>query len=231
MNEHRPLKIAIFSDPMFQENGLLLWNEPGGDCWIIDPGLPPQPDEFAQAIDEHDLTPRQILLTHCHADHIAGVQPLRVLHPQIEVVCPADEHHMLTNADANLSAGLGFPIAADPAERLIRAGERIEFGGVEWEVRDVRGHSPGAVAYYAADIGVVIVGDAVFAESIGRYDFEHSNREDLLTNIRDEILTLPDETFVYSGHGPVTTIGRIKTGNWVLLQELARLGGGHSEDE
>lgn len=220
MTQHGSLCIECFNDPMFAENGYLLWQEGRSEAWIVDPGLPPQPQEFVAAIDEMELTPAGILLTHGHADHIAGVRPLRQVYKNVPIWCPRDEAELLVSAQANLSAAMGFGITAPPADRLLDAGESIDLVGATWKTIDVRGHSPGGMAFYSEGYGIVISGDALFADSIGRYDFPHSSRRLLLDNIRNNLLTLPDETIVYSGHGPPESIGRIKKFNQVLRSEL-----------
>ena len=220
MIAHDPLRIEFFTDPMFAENGMLLWCAGETDCWLVDPGLPPQPEQFAEAIERAGLTPRAFLLTHCHADHIAGIGPLRQLLGDVPIVCPKDEAELLIDAGENLSAGMGLPLTAPPADQLIAAGEAIGTGDLAWRAIDVRGHSPGGLAYYCAEIGVALVGDAVFAEGIGRTDFPHSDHDRLIENIRNNLISLPNETILYPGHGPATTVGRAKTENMTLIQAL-----------
>lgn len=222
MIEHGPLRIEIFNDEIFAENGMLLWCEGEPDCWIIDPGLPPQPEQMLAAIERLGLTRPAIVLTHCHADHIAGIVPLRHALGDVPIVCPEDEADLLTSAHDNLSAGMGLPITAPQADQLVKPGESMALGELIWEIRDVAGHSPGGVAYYCAALGVAIVGDALFAEGIGRYDFPHSDRARLLRNIEENLLSLPDDTVIYPGHGPSATIGRIKATNLTLLDEMNR---------
>ena len=205
---------------MFQENGLLLWPADGADCWIVDPGFPPQTDAIVSAIEQHGLTPRAVLLTHCHVDHLAGVPDMREAFADTPLWSPRDEEHMLGRADANLSAQMGFSIELAPAERLLSPGETLTLGELSWTVLDVAGHSPGGLAYHCEAAGVVITGDALFAGSIGRTDFPGSSAERLLRNIRENLLTLPDDTVVYSGHGPASTIGTERAHNPFLTSEM-----------
>ncbi|RMF72025.1 MAG: MBL fold metallo-hydrolase, partial [Planctomycetota bacterium] len=101
-------------------------------------------------------------------------------------------------------------------------GDPLATGELEWQVLDVAGHSPGGLAYYCEQVGVALVGDAVFAEGIGRYDFPHSDRGRLVRNIRDHLLTLPDQTVLYPGHGPAATVEQIRETNMTLAAELER---------
>jgi hydroxyacylglutathione hydrolase len=208
MPQYGPLDIEVFVEPMFQENGLLLWPAGQADCWLVDPGFSPQADALAAAVLERRLRPQAILLTHCHANHLAGVRTVQQQLPGTQLWAPRDEQHMLGDANANLSAPFGVAVTAPQADRLLAPGEELRLGEVSWTVLDVGGHSPGGLAFYCPAAGVVIVGDALFAGSIGRHDFPGSSQRRLLRNIREQLLTLPPETIVYSGHGPTTTIAR-----------------------
>lgn len=221
MRSHGPLQVETFVDPVFQENALLLWREGGTTCWILDPGFAPQPEQIADAVRQRGLSPAAILLTHCHPDHIAGVGALRREFPEAPIVAPDGEEHMLTDPRANMSDLLGMPVTAPPADQLVRPGQTLSLDGLEWQVLDVSGHSPAGVAYHCPEAHVVIGGDALFAGSIGRYDFPGSSRTRLLANIERSLLALPDRTVLYSGHGPATTIGRERAHNLVLRAELA----------
>ena len=221
MKSHGKLNVEVFVEPSFEENGYLVWRESHPECWVIDPGFPPQQTkQFAAAVQQRKLTPGAILITHAHVDHIAGISELRSLVGDVPIVCPRGEEHMLTSPDGNLSADLGLAVTAPPPEQLVGHGDALRLGELDWRVLDVSGHSPAGVAYYCADAGVAFVGDALFADSIGRYDFPNSSRKRLLANIREHLLSLPGETVIYSGHGPEATIERIQEHNQVLRWEL-----------
>lgn len=213
MDRHGSLNIATFVEASFQENAYVLWEGDGPDAWVVDPGLPPQHQQIISALRERELQPVAVVLTHCHGDHIAGAGPLKEAFPEMQIWAPRDEVHMLTDPNENLSAAFGFGVVTPPADKPLAPGDELVLGGLTWRVLDVGGHSPGGLAFYCESAGVVITGDALFAGGIGRYDFPGSSGERLLRNIREQLLTLPPETVVYSGHGPATTIGEERDGN------------------
>ncbi len=218
MKHHGPLTIDVFIEPMFQENGYLLGTQEGAGAWIVDPGFPPQHEEIIAALKKRKLTPAAILITHGHTDHIAGVVGLRAAYPELPIHAPRDEQHMLTDARANLSAQIGMNLVVPACDRPVSPGETLTLGQFAWQVLDVAGHSPGGVAYYCPEAGVVFTGDSLFAGSIGRTDFPGSSTTQLLDNIRRHLLTLPDDTVVYSGHGPATTIAHERETNPFLKE-------------
>ena len=221
MDTHGRLNIETFVEPSFQENGFLLWCTGAPDCWLVDPGFPPQQtQQFAAAVEQRGLTPRAILITHGHVDHIAGVGALRSLIGDVPIVCPRGEEQLLTSAEENLSTNLGLDITVPPAEQTVAHGDALALGDLEWRVLDVSGHSPAGVTYHCPEAAVAIVGDAVFAEGIGRYDFPHSSHRRLIKNIRQNLLTLPGETRIYPGHGPSATLEQMLEFNLTLRAEL-----------
>lgn len=211
------LHIETFVDPIFAENCYLLWTtEPGKTtrpAWIVDPGFQPTPAEVESAIARHGLTPLAIVLTHCHVDHIAGVNDIRGAFPGVPLLAPRDEEDMLESPLGNLSAAMGMQVSTGPAEQWLTPGDTLALGPLSWSVLDVAGHSPGGLAFYCAAQKVVISGDALFANSIGRTDFPGSSLKQLLDNIREHLLKLPDDTVVHPGHGPHTSIGRERRSN------------------
>ncbi len=213
MKTHGPLHVTGFFEPMFQENTYLLWTDEGPQAWIIDPGLPPQAEELLGALRKHALTPAAILITHGHVDHIAGIADLRRAFPTLPIVISSDEADMLTEPASNLSVHLGMSVVMPAATRLVVPGDRLTLGALVFQALDVSGHSSGGLAYYCAEAGVVFTGDALFAGSIGRTDFPGGSLRQLCDNIRRQLLTLPDDTVVYSGHGPPTTIAKERDTN------------------
>ncbi len=222
MHRHGELYIEVFNDPLFAENGMLVGVDGQPDCWIIDPGFSPQPEEILSALRRRNLTRPMVLITHGHADHIAGIAPLREALPHLPIFAPCDEALLLTDANENLSAPLGMPVTAPPADRLIAPGQTLTLGPYQWIALDVSGHSPGGLAYHCSELRVAFVGDAVFAEGIGRTDFPHSDHARLIRNIRERLLTLPPDTRLYPGHGPPATVSDILAYNLTLRAELRR---------
>lgn len=208
------IRIETFVEPMFGENALVISVHDGGPCWVVDPSFPPQCEEIVGYIQRHHLKPEAIILTHGHADHIAGVEFILHDWPKTKVMIGREDDCMLTNANANLSAGFGVGLTAPrSADAFLEPGGNLDLDGTSWSVLDTSGHSPGGRSIYCPSAGVVIVGDALFAGSVGRTDFPGSDGRLLFQNIREHLFTLPERTVVYTGHGPTTTIGHEKRTN------------------
>jgi glyoxylase-like metal-dependent hydrolase (beta-lactamase superfamily II) len=212
MSMSQPHILTIVSRP-FAQNTYIAWLADRKDCVVFDPGL--EPAKILSAIEEHDLTPAAILLTHGHSDHIGGNAALKERWPDCPIVVGADEAEKLTDPAKNLSARFGVPIVSPEADRLVREGDIIDYAGFKLEVREIPGHSSGHVVFIWHDgqPPLVFGGDVLFAGSVGRTDFPDGDFEQLATGIHEKLFTLPDETIVLSGHGPPTTIGHEKRTN------------------
>ena len=197
----------------FGENTYVVFRSGRPDCVIVDPGF--EPGAIVAAIAERGLEPRAILLTHGHSDHIAGNASLRERWPGLPILIGRHDAPKLTDAEQNLSAPFGLPLTSPPADRLLDDGETVEIAGLELEVRTLPGHSRGHVVFVARDASppVVLGGDVLFRESVGRTDFPDGDAAALAAGIRGVLYVLPDDAVVLPGHGPPTTIGHERRHN------------------
>ncbi len=207
-----PLELQTVVSMPFAENTYIVWRKGRNDAVVFDPGL--QPELILEVLQAHGLQVAAIVNTHGHADHIGGNAALKEAFPEAPIIIGANDAVMLTDADANLSAPFGMAITSPPADRTVAEGDTIDVAGLSFEVRDVPGHSPGHVAlvYRSAPI-LVFGGDVLFRSGIGRTDFPGGSLELLLSGIREKLFTLPEDTVVYPGHGPVTKVGYEKRTN------------------
>jgi glyoxylase-like metal-dependent hydrolase (beta-lactamase superfamily II) len=208
-----PLQINVIVSPPFMENTWIVRRTGSEQCVLVDPGFTPR--QIIQFLEKQNLTPQLILLTHGHADHIAGNQALKERWPELPIVIGAGDAPMLSDPVANLSGLGGVRVTSPPADRLLKEGDLVDAAGLSFEVFDVPGHSPGHVVYVLrGDLPLLVVGgDVLFAGSIGRCDFPGGDQELLVSGIRQKLFCLPDETEVFPGHGDPTTIGKERRTN------------------
>jgi glyoxylase-like metal-dependent hydrolase (beta-lactamase superfamily II) len=196
---------TIISAP-FEENTYIVSLAGRDDCFVVDPGL--EPELILEALRDEGLTVTAILNTHGHADHIGGNSAMKDAFPGAPVIIGAGDAIMLTDAMANLSALFGMPIVSPPADRTVAEGDVVEVAGMQLDVLDIPGHSPGHVVFvHRGTPAVVFGGDVLMQGSIGRTDFPGGDMDQLLSGIRRKLYTMPPGTTVYPGHGPKTTTG------------------------
>ena len=201
------IEIVTFADEFFAQNSRLIISQGEPCCWVVDPGFAPATDNLLKYLTESNLSPEAVILTHAHADHIAGLSQVLNVHEMLPVHLAKIEWSYLEDPSQNLSMMTGMELRVKAPElRDLAPDQVLELGGTQWQVLDTSGHSPGGRTLYCSQAQTAIVGDALFAGSIGRVDFPHSDGPRLLSNIREKLFTLPGATRVCSGHGPDTTI-------------------------
>ncbi len=207
------LKIKAFIFSPIQENTYILYNE-FNDAIIIDPGcyFPEEKDELKSFITQSELKPQMLLNTHCHLDHVFGNKDIAETYGLILQI-NQKEKPLLDYAPAS---GLMYDMPFDNYKGgyiFLAAGDTIVLGEDELKVIEAPGHSPGHLCFYCAKQDFIISGDVLFNRSIGRTDLPGGDHRLLISNIKEKLFVLPDETIVYSGHGPVTTIREEKKYN------------------
>jgi|SRR5579864_625442 len=196
----------------FEEVSYIVWRRGRGDALVVDPGF--DPEAILAVLTRNRLRLAAVLNTHGHADHIAGNASMKLSAPDAPLVIGRNEAFLLTDSTANMSAPFGQPLTSPPADRLVDDGEQIEYAGFRFEVREIPGHSPGSVVFVCSEWtpSFVLGGDVLFAGSVGRTDLGGDGPR-LASGIRAKLFTLPDDTIVYPGHGPETTIEAEKRTN------------------
>ena len=199
----------------FQQHTRILGCEQTGKAVCIDPG--DASEEIVQAIDEHRFELEVIALTHAHLDHVGGVSALKELKPAAKIMLHRAEESIYEALPEQPGwigipraqwASLGFAFAQPPqVDAYFEDGDVLRVGTLEFQVLHCPGHTPGHIVLFAAAERKVFVGDVLFAGSVGRTDLPGGSTEQLMNSIHEKLLPLGDDVEVYSGHGPVTTIG------------------------
>lgn len=183
-------------------NCYIVYCEQTKEAAVIDPGG--SAADILAVINREQLKVAYIINTHGHADHIGANGKVKAA-TQAPLLIHAADADMLTSGFRNLSSYMGEGITSDPADRMLKDGDIIDFGAVRLEVLHTPGHTPGGICLKTD--GAVWSGDTLFAESIGRTDFPGGSYHQLIQSIKEKLLILPDDYAVYPGHGPETTIG------------------------
>lgn len=207
------ISVNSFTFNPFQENTYILSDETG-QCIIIDPGCHGNAEEqrLKSFISEKKLTPVKLVNTHCHVDHVFGnyfIEKEYGLKPWIHKL---DLFILERLTDVATMYGVKAIPSPEP-EGFFDEGDKITFGDSQLDIFFTPGHSPGSVVFYSKNDKLLIAGDVLFYESIGRTDLPGGDHETLLMSLREKVLVLDDDTVVYSGHGPSTTIGHEKKFN------------------
>jgi glyoxylase-like metal-dependent hydrolase (beta-lactamase superfamily II) len=208
------IKVEKFVVNPLGENSFVLIDEKTKKCVFIDPGFyyGEEQDEVKAYIERNGLKPVKIINTHCHFDHIMGVDFIRGVY-KIPFLAHADDAFWIEKA-VDQGKMFGFDMKpVKPIDEFIEEEQLIEFGESSLEVIHVPGHAPGHVVFYSPTDNFLIAGDVLFYGSIGRTDLPGGDFDTLITNIKEKLFSLPDGTKVYCGHGPETTLGFEKENN------------------
>lgn len=198
------LVIKAFPSGPFETNAYLIWCDQTNKCAIVDPA-PNSASQFSQFIQQFNLDPAMILLTHTHWDHTADVAPLKAEFNIPVYVHELDKGNLIEPGSDQLP--LFLPIKGVEPDHFLKDGEKIPLGKEFLEVIHTPGHTPGGVCFYDKEAELLLSGDTLFKGTIGNLSFPTA-REDLMWGSLERLSKLPSNTVVYPGHGPKTTIGQ-----------------------
>jgi len=215
----RPV-LEVFTVPGFDENTYLLGDADAGDAMVVDPGG--RAEDIVRVATARGVAVSRIVNTHTHYDHVTGVELLRSLTGATFLI-HSDAQPLLAGL-GHQASWFGLPHVDPPtADGFVAAGDTIAVGDLQIEVRFAPGHAPGHVILVGPAIEIdgathpfAFVGDVIFYGGIGRTDLPGGDYETLMRSIEREVLSLPNDTVLYSGHGPATTVGHERAYNaWV----------------
>ena len=195
-------------------NCSILGDEASREAIVVDPG--DDISRIVETLEKHDLTVRQIIVTHAHIDHIAGAQRLKRL-TGAPILYNQNDLPLVKMMDVQ-AMWLGVPTPeVAPPDASLEDGQTISIAGLTGSILHTPGHTEGSVCLYLPQQKLLLAGDTLFAGSVGRTDLPGGNTQKLLQSIRDSLLPLPDEVTVIPGHGPRTTIGEERYSNPFLI--------------
>ncbi len=205
------MKYAVIPVTPFEQNCSLLWCEATMRGAVIDPGG--DLDRIMRAVETHGVTLEKILVTHGHIDHAGGVKPLADQHG-LPIEGPQVEDGFWIEAMPQQSQMFGFPPTPSfTPSRWLEDGDTVTVGNETLAVIHCPGHTPGHVVFHHAPSHLAVVGDVLFAGSIGRTDFPKGNHAALISSIKEKLLPLGDDVTFIPGHGPMSTFGKERRSN------------------
>ena len=208
------MQIQVFTFNQFFENTIIVFDKTK-ECVIIDPGCYTisEKDTLQKYISINNLVPVKLINTHCHIDHILGNNFIAKTY-DLELEMNANDMELIkiSNEIAQLYGFTDYEMSPLP-KKFLNEGDTLEFGNSQFKILFTPGHAPGHISLYSEKDGLLISGDVLFNNSIGRTDLPGGNYDLLIESIKNKILTLNDNTIVYCGHGPSTTIGNERLNN------------------
>ena len=205
------IKSFVFNP--FLENTYVVHSE-AKNAYVFDPGCyePYEVNELTDYVQREGLTVKAIINTHCHIDHVLGNKALKTMY-EVPLLIPENENEIY---EATIAYAPQWGITQyqhASVDKFLQESETLTLDEVSFQLIEVPGHSPGHIVFYEKNGQFLIGGDVLFRESIGRTDLPGGNHEALIRNIKEKVYSLPEETTVYPGHGPETTVGHEKRTN------------------
>jgi glyoxylase-like metal-dependent hydrolase (beta-lactamase superfamily II) len=186
---------------IYQANCYILYDEATRETAVIDPGG--DFSEIKSFIEANGLKVKFIIITHGHGDHIGALRELKD-YTGATICIHKEDNEMLRNSRLNYSAEMGYPAVEMSGDRFLEDGDILELGAEKLNIIHTPGHSKGGICIYCS--GSLFSGDTLFACSIGRTDLAGGDMDEIISSIKTKLLTLPEDTAVYPGHGPSSTI-------------------------
>ena len=208
------MKLKSFTFNQFYENTFIV-SDSTNDCIIIDPGCYSNDEKniLKKYIEDNNLNPVKLINTHCHIDHILGNKFVAITW-DLNLETHQNDIELLENS-AEIARLYGFiDYEKSPsATQFLNEGDIVEFGNSKLKILYTPGHAPGHISLYSKEEKFIISGDVIFKSSIGRTDLPGGDFNVLIESIKTKILCLDDDTVVYCGHGPATTVGYERVNN------------------
>lgn len=205
--------IVSFTFNPFYENTYIVYDETG-ESVIVDPGnySKNEDKELADFISQNNLTPKYLINTHCHIDHVLGNKFVADTY-NVPLLMHKGEIIVLDNVvEYAPSMGINYKKSPEP-EIFVDEGDTVTFGNTEFKIFFTPGHSPASICFYNEKDKFIVSGDVLFYDSIGRTDLPGGNYKTLIDSIKNKLMVLPDDVKVYPGHMQATTIGRERLRN------------------
>ena len=184
-------------------NSYIVCDEKTKEAMVIDPGG--EPERIAETLDILNANLKYIFLTHCHADHIGGISKLKELKGG-KILISRPDSEGLYNQSINLAYVINAEVPELEADSRVDDNDLIHIGNIEFQVIATPGHTKGGLCLYSEKEGLVFTGDTLFSGTWGRTDLPTGSFVEIITSITERLMTLPDDTIVYPGHGKITMI-------------------------
>ncbi|MCR2042533.1 MBL fold metallo-hydrolase [Anaerosalibacter massiliensis] len=207
------MKIERLTVGVYAANCYIIYCEDTKEGIVIDPGE--EGDRILKRIEELNLDVKYIILTHGHGDHIGGLKEVKE-GTQAPILIHEGDRELLNDGTKNLSSVMATGSVQLEADRFVKDGEELSFGNYLVKIIHTPGHTPGGISINIDSS--LFTGDTLFAGSIGRTDFPGGSYEQIINSIKEKLVLFSDDTIVYPGHGPSSTIGREKVSNPFIIR-------------